>query len=142
MPRMSCYTLSVDDPPLRRKAGGITLDWSTVPPATQARTLPDGRSVAIGEHYLPCGTVLLKIEATGLYGPADASALDGRQTFTSARRGEAFLLNRTVIETDPVSAHPAVFDGGRVHRERLVMNGANQPTQADVLAMFPDVTFG
>ena len=51
------------------ETAGITLDVSKFTAATH---YPDG--------YIPSGIVLGKVTATGLYGPYDNAASDGRQT--------------------------------------------------------------
>lgn len=51
------------------KAGGITLDWATVPAVATAVTFTDGMVVPVGSSGLPFGTVLTKITASGKYGP-------------------------------------------------------------------------
>lgn len=47
---------------------GITLDASLF---TEATHYPDG--------FIPSGTVIAKVTATGMYGPYDDSAVDGRE---------------------------------------------------------------
>lgn len=78
---------------------------------------------------------------TGLWAPADTSASDGRQTLA---RGESFILNETVVYSNPGSDHPAVFDGGKVFKSRLLLNetsnlNANSPTLANFLTAFPRI---
>lgn len=118
------------------KHGGITVDWSTVT-ALGADTVVDGRTILTGDKYLRYGTVVGKITANGKYGPIDTTAVDGRQTAT---RGSVYVLNETVVLSDPNSDHPPVFEGGRVYRDRLNIAGANQITEANFLAAFPRIT--
>lgn len=125
----------------RWKAGGITLDWSTVTAVSVDTTLDDGTIVKSGDKYLRYGTVLGQITAGGKYGECLTNLSDGRETVTNAVRGKAFILNETVVYSEPGSDHPAVFDGGRVFKGRLVMNGSNQPTEANIETMFPGITF-
>ena len=99
-----------------------------------------GTTIHAGERYLRFGTVVLMIPATGLFGPADAAATDGREVF-QGRRGAAYIVHRTMLETMPASDHPAVIDGGTLHRERLNIGGPGQPTLRQFLDMFPSVTF-
>lgn len=132
--------VSADGVP-RWKAGGITLDWSTVTAVTEDTTLDDGTIVKNGDKYLRYGTVLTQITAGGKYGECLTNLSDGRETVTNAVRGRAFILNETVVYSQPGSDHPAVFDGGRVFKGRLKMNGSNQPTEANIETMFPDITF-
>lgn len=132
--------VSADGVP-RWKAGGITLDWTTVTAVSVDTTLDDGTIVKAGDKYLRYGTVLGQITAGGKYGECLTNVSDGRETVTNAVRGRAFILNETVVKSQPGSDHPAVFDGGRVFKGRLVMNGSNQPTEANIETMFPDITF-
>ena len=125
----------------RWKAGGITLDWSTVTAVSSDTTLDDGTVVKSGDKYLRYGTVLTQITAGGKYGECLTNLSDGRQTVTAAVRGAAFILNETVVQSEPGSDHPAVFDGGRVYKGRLVYGGSNQPTEANIETMFPGITF-
>jgi hypothetical protein len=132
--------VSADGMP-RWKAGGITLDWSTVTAVTEDTTLDDGTVVKNGDSYIRYGTVLSQITIGGKYGPADTGASDGRETVTNAVRGRAFILNETVVKSEPGSDHPAVFDGGRVFKGRLKYGGSGEPTEANLETMFPDITF-
>jgi hypothetical protein len=71
----------------------------------------------------------------GLYGPADTSVSDGRQTLAN---GETFVLDETVVMTDPGSDHAGgAFNGGRVFAARLLVGGTNQVTLANLLAACP-----
>lgn len=85
----------------------------------------------------------------GKYGPYDPAATDGRQLLT---RGECFILNRTVLQQNPVGLNvhntdsPAVFEGGRVWKARILMTtGAHSlaagPTVAEFEAAFPRVVY-
>lgn len=128
----------------RWKAGGVTVDWSTVTAVAAERTLVDGRVVPLGRKYLRFGKILAKITASGLYGPYDADAADGRQTLT---RGDCWIVNETTVDDDFASDHPAVFDGGRVWKDRVVdladsatagEQEAN-PSFATINTAFPDI---
>lgn len=57
----------------------ITLDFSKF---VQATHYPNG--------YIPSGTVLARVTATGLYGPYDSTASDGREVVTGDRLGILF----------------------------------------------------
>lgn len=135
------FSVCVDRLTARARAGGITVDWSTVPAAASDLVLEDGTAIKAGERYLRFGTVVLMIPATGMFGPASATASDGREIWTG-RRGEAYIVHRTMLETMPASDHLAVIDGGTVHRDRLNIGGPGQPSIWQFLAMFPGVTFG
>jgi hypothetical protein len=99
------------------KVGGVTIDWDTVPANGSLATLDDGSTIPADEKYLPYGTVLGRITASGKYGPWEDAAVDGRDT---SARGEVYILNHTVRYTDPHKDNPpGVFEGGRVYRDRL-----------------------
>lgn len=71
---------------------------------------------------------------TGLWGPVDTTASDGRQTMT---RGETYILNETVVKSEPGSDHPAVLEGGLVFVDRLLVGGTGQPTLTNLLTALP-----
>ncbi|MBV9849826.1 MAG: hypothetical protein JO250_09160 [Armatimonadetes bacterium] len=100
------------------KAGGVTVDWTTVPPGPATdTTLTDGTLVPAGVQYLPFGVILTQITTSGNFGPYDAGANDGRQTLT---RGSCYLLNYTYTANDPhADTVPGVFEGGRVFIARV-----------------------
>jgi hypothetical protein len=124
------------------KVGGITIDWSTVTATVADVTLADGRIVKTGDKYLRYGKVLCRITASGKFGPYEALAADGREDLIP---GECFILNKTVVLSDPGSDHPAVFDGGWVWSERITdiadvgdHQEAN-PAIADLRTAFPRI---
>jgi hypothetical protein len=76
---------------------------------------------------------------TGMYGPWDSAATDGRATLTN---GDCYVVNRTVKEVDPFSAHPEAIYGGRLWRDKLLITTGTHslaagPTVAEFLAAFP-----
>lgn len=71
---------------------------------------------------------------TGLYGPVDTSASDGRQTMA---RGETFILPETVLMSELGSSHAGVIDGGPVFRQRLIIDSTNAATKANLLTAMP-----
>lgn len=110
-------------------ASGAGLTGGTSPSATVGQNAPGGD--------------------VGYYGPYDPAALDGRQLLT---RSECFILNRTVLQQNPLGLNvhnadnPAVFDGGRAWKARILMTtGAHSlaagPTVAEFEAAFPDITY-
>lgn len=119
---------------------GITVDWTTVTPAAAQVFYNDGVEVDVGESALRYGQVLTKITASGMYGPFDPAAADGRQLLAA---GSVFILNETVKMTDLHSNHPPVIEGGRVWQQRLIQSGtgahslAAGPTLAELLAVLP-----
>jgi hypothetical protein len=123
------------------KTGGVTIDWTTVTAVSgSAATLADGTVVAIGDKYLRYGTILDKITASGKYGPVDTAASDGREAMA---RGDSFILNETVVESEVGSDHVPCFDAGLVFEDRLLTNenvgSADNPTRANVLTAFPGI---
>lgn len=119
------------------KAGGVTIDWTTVAAVAGAdATLPDGTVVKIGDKYLRFGTVVSIITASGKYGPVNTGAADGRQLMV---RGTSFIVNRTMVLSQMGSDHPPVFDRGTVWWDRIVKDGANEPTSANILVAFPGI---
>lgn len=126
----------------RWKTGGITIDWTTVPANGANTTLPDGTIVPSGTKFIRYGTVMTKITASGKFGPSDTTAADGRQRVTNAVRGEAFVLDRTIVESEPGSNEVGdVYDGGNAFAGRLLIATGNSPTLQNFIDMFPGVTF-
>jgi hypothetical protein len=112
---------------------------------TFAGSLGNVAAVTIGSGSLTGATSVTVTTSTagagtGLYGPADTSASDGRQTLA---RGESFIVNRTVKESELGSAHVPCFDRGTIFKNRLVVNeqvgGVNAPTYANFLTAFPGI---
>lgn len=89
---------------------------------------------------------------TGLFGPYDSGASDGRQTLA---RGHCFILNETVLQTGAqgivgaATDNPAVFAGGLVWKARLKIGSVNpsylgsgsQPTVSAFETAFPAVLY-
>lgn len=131
------------------KAGGITVDWTKVAVlnAENPVTLQDGVIVPVNTQALPGGTILAVVTATGMYGPADTTATDGRQTLA---RGTTFIVNRTVLITDQRSNHPEALEGGVMWKDRIlslaslgIANAVTQtpPTQAALEAVLPRMRY-
>lgn len=137
----SVQVIASDFANVRWKVGGVTIDWDTVTAVADDVTLPNGTVIKKGEKYIPAGTVLAKITASGKYGPADTTETDGRQALA---RGACYLLNEDVAQNPILSLvatgssdHPGVFDGGTVWNDRLHVGGTNEPTLANLLAAMP-----
>lgn len=109
--------VSADGSP-EAKAGGVTVDWTTIAASGADATFLDEDFVATGEKFIRYGQILCKITASGLYGPYDSGASDGRQTIT---RGDCYIVNESMHMNSPHSDHPAVIDGGRIWRNRLIV---------------------
>ncbi len=125
------------------KVGGVTIDPTAFPAASVSEvTLADGAKVPANKQYIPYGCILARITASGLYGPYDPAAVDGRADLA---RGACFVVNYTITdEDDHWENPPGVFDGGRVYLDRLkaVDAAAYVGTEAivwsqDVQAAFP-----
>lgn len=111
------------------KAGGVTIDWDDVLAVSGTPAeLDDETIVAVGDKYLQYGTVLNFVASTGKFSPTDAP-----------RRGECYILNETVVESELGSDHPAVIEGGLIWGSRLQVGGGGQPTLDDVLTAFPRI---
>lgn len=105
-------------------------------------TLSDGTVVKQGDKYLEFGTVLVKITASGKFGPADTAAADGRQTVDSTRRGDIFVLNHTVLYSEVGSEIVGdVFDAGICFKTRIKCGGTGQPTYANLEAACPGISY-
>lgn len=125
------------------KAGGITIDWDSVPTATTSYdVVPSGQStdtpavdfVTAGEKFLRYGTAMCRIANTGQandgkFAPYGATVANGGTLSTA--KGDVFILNRSVHEAEPGSDHAgeAIY-GGLVFRGRLVVafSGNTAPT--------------
>lgn len=108
-----------------------------VPQMTTSVTNLTGAGAAVTPTTSTAGT------GTGLYGPYDSAATDGRQTL---EKGRVWIVNQTVKENDLKSNHPPVFDGGRVWRQRILATDGTHslaagPTFAELLAAMPSLRF-
>lgn len=144
----SVNLIASDFEDVRWKPGGITIDWTKVTAVSVDTVLTGGTTILAGQKYIPVGTVMVKVTATGLYGPADTSASDGRQTLDATSRGKAFLLNEDVSQNSPLglvqgnaSDHPGVFDTGTIWKALLKVGDTNQPTLNNFLLAFPGIAF-
>jgi hypothetical protein len=103
-------------------ASGAGLTGGTTPGVTIATTSAGGR--------------------TGLYGPFDSAAVDGRQTLT---KGTTFILDNSVKENDLKSDHAgvAIYGGllwkARVRAHLTTASLANGPLYSDLETALPRV---
>jgi hypothetical protein len=105
----------------------VTIDWDAIDAVSGSdETLDDETVVKVGDKFIRYGTVLNIVGSTGKAVPTDAP-----------RRGECYILNETVVESELGSDHPAVIEGGLVWGSRLNVGGAGQPSLDDVLTAFP-----
>lgn len=126
------------------KAGGITIDWDTVPAIGEDDdytlvsvvngqvTFQDGVVVKEGEKVLRYGSVVVKQE-DGTYALATSES--------TLVKGETYVVAETTLEEDAVSAHPPVIDGGRVFKDRLLVGGAVHPSFEDFEAAMPGILY-
>jgi hypothetical protein len=133
--------VSADGKP-EMKSAGVTIDWLTVTAITGSDvTWLDGVIVKVGEKALRYGQVLVPITASGLYGPYDPAAADGRQL--APARDTTFVVNESIREDEMESNHPPVLDGGKCFRDRIIQSGAGAaslaagPTLANLQAALP-----
>lgn len=80
---------------------------------------------------------------SGMYGPYDNTATDGRQTLA---RGAFYWLNASVLEQDTISNHPGVIEAGLVFRDRLIATTGtasltNGPTFAAWEPLMPGIRY-
>jgi hypothetical protein len=143
----SVFTVEFINDLAKTNVGTVTSSGTTVAVVQEGAadadlTLGDGTVVKAGKKYIPAGTILSQITASGKYGPADTSASDGRQTVDATQRGKSWILNEDIFEDDLGSDHNAdAFDAGTVYEARLKVGGTNQPTRTNFVAMFPQVRF-
>lgn len=109
---------------------------------TEAGTTPsvtvDVSTFVAGTHYangyIPSGTVLTKVTASGLWGPYDSNALDGREITTSGRIG--VLYSSLNIKTGATKVGGAIVVHGFVNPLRLpFQTGAGGITPAAITAL-------
>jgi hypothetical protein len=117
--------------------------FGDVPQFTSTNDFGGGTTPTVTHGTSTAGT------GNGKFGPYDPNATDGRQTLS---RGDCYILNKTVVQNNPVglnvhnSDNPAVFESGRVFKSRLLMtSGAHAlaagPTVAEFEAAFPGVQY-
>jgi hypothetical protein len=80
---------------------------------------------------------------SGMYGPYDTAATDGRQTLA---RGSFYWLNESVIVGDTLSNHPGVIEGGLVWKDRLIATTGTHslilgPTFAEFEPLMPGINY-
>ncbi len=98
----------------------ITLDTSTF---TEGTHYPNG--------YIPSGTVLGMITATGLFGPYDNAASDGRQTAVG------FLFSNTKVRNGGPDVGAAIHWRGVIRSSRLPSNsGLDSAGRTDLAVKF------
>lgn len=126
---------------------GATFDWTTVAAVASDTFVPgDQLTVPNGQKYLRYGQLMCQITATGLFGPYDSAAADGRQLLVNGNCG---FINQTILQNGLLGFTVANTDnaglivGGYVWSVRLIQSGvavaslAAGPTLATLLAAMP-----
>lgn len=130
------------------KAGSIKIDWSTVTAVSGADLVlaGDQLTVPIGQKVLVAGQVMCQITASGLYGPYDPAASDGRQTLAFGKVG---ILNSTILQNGVLGITAGntddtnLIEGGNVWYDRIRQSVAAThtlalgPTLAEMMAVLP-----
>jgi hypothetical protein len=104
-----------------------------VPQFTSTNTFGGGTTPSVTHGTTTAGA------GTGLYGPYDPAASDGRATLS---RGSTFVTAETIREDEIASNYPPVISGGSVFKERILATSgaaslAAGPTWANLLAALP-----
>jgi hypothetical protein len=119
-------------------SGPFTLTFSTA--LGDLTVSSSGASLTGGSSPAATVTTASQGARNDLYGPYDPAAVDGRQTLAI---GKAFIIDRTVKESELKSNHPPALEGGRVWAARIIQSGvathtlAAGPTYAELIATFP-----
>lgn len=116
--------------------------WLQGPHGTEPGTTPsvtvDPTLFVAATHYpngfIPSGTVLSRVTATGLYGPYDSTATDGRQLTTQGRIG--ILFSSLSIRPGATKVGGAILVHGFVDSTKLPLQvGAGGITAAAKTAL-------
>jgi hypothetical protein len=88
--------------------------WLLAEPDVKLNRTLDPTKFTAGTHYpngyLPSGTVIGKVTATGLYGPYDDTASDGRQTADGLTYGSATFIRQDGSTAAKVGISAVVYD--------------------------------
>jgi len=130
----------------RWKVGGTTFDWTTVPAVdVDASTYYTGDVVSNGMIVLQDTVQVVTGDKVLRYGSVIYKQVDGTYALatdtTTLVKGETFIVNETVQESDRMSNNIGVLDGGKVFKERLLAGGAGQPAFADLEAAMPGILY-
>jgi hypothetical protein len=111
--------------------GWLASPHGTEPGATLSITL-DITKFTAGTHYpngyIPSGTVLGKVTATGLYGPYDDAAVDGRNTAV------CLMFDTENVRTGQTQATNAGLIHGFVEKARLPFQSGTGSLDANGIA--------
>lgn len=88
--------------------------WLLAEPDVKLDVTLDPSKFTAGTHYpngyLPSGTVIGKVTATGLFGPYDDAASDGRQTAYGLTYGDARFVRQNGTTAAKVGISAVVYD--------------------------------
>jgi hypothetical protein len=128
---------------------GKRVDWSKVAALAAPYTDASGISLPAGVKMLRFGQPMVTVTATGLIGPYDPAASDGRQTPPTYQTGG--LLNETIVQNGQLGittyndTDVGLLIGGFVYIDRVIHSGvgthtlAAGPTLAELMAGLPDL---
>jgi uncharacterized protein YjdB len=119
-----------DSSDIRFITGGVTIDPNTVPKRSRITGSPDSN----GFRIIYAGDILGKITATGLYGPYDKNATDGRAIARYLAAGTYNLdsgYNDSTFPPNPNGVSIGAVDRARILRARMSI----QYTDADLSAI-------
>lgn len=129
-------------------SGVYTVTFSSTLGNASALTATD--STTGSGHSVTPATSAAGTTSSGMYGPYDPAATDGRQTLA---RGSAYILDEIYVVNPSGSRMPSsneiiggVFEGGDVWRERLLITTgvhslAAGPTVAEFETVFPRISY-
>lgn len=117
--------------------GWLASEHGTEPGATPSITLDITKFAAdrYPNGYIPSGTLVGKITATGLYGPYDDAAVDGTQTAVG------ILFNSENVRTGQTQATNAILVHGFVEKARLPFTSGKGFADANGIADLKNIIF-
>lgn len=118
--------------------GWLASGHGTEPGATPSVTLNISLFTAATHYpngYIPSGTVLGKVTATGLYGPYDDAAVDGRNTAVG------ILFDSENVRTGQTQATSAILVHGFVEKARLPFQSGTGSADANGVADLKNIIF-
>lgn len=123
------------------KAGGITLDWSTVIAVAADTTLADGQIIKAGHKGLQYGTVLTRLTASGKYAPwthaetattLNGATIVGATSFTLTSAANVFPGDSLLFDT---AGQAETLEVATVVGNVITTTTAATKTHADAVAV-------